>query len=656
MDQLGGNAPPIDGRLRLSAVLIVLVFATFGFRLFQLQIVERDDLVARSERNSVRTIRVTAPRGEILDREGRLIASFRPARELRVTPSDLGDASVTYAALAQLLDDNASELAERAGEPRGSRRFNAVTLKRDLVYEDLARVSAHNWAMPGVATVEVPRRHYVEGRRAAHLLGMLGEIRGDQLELPEFADYRGGEEIGQTGIESRFESHLRGRDGGRNVVVDAVGREFGKLDEVPPVPGGRVVLALDLDLQRAAEAGFLETPEGAGPLMGSAVALDIATGDVLAMASFPDYDPNDFAGGIAGDTWNALLADPWKPLRNRAIQNHYPPGSTHKPIVAAALLEEGVVDEHSTVTCRGGFRFGNRTYRCWKRSGHGVVDLKEAMKRSCDVFFYTFGIELGIDRMAEHARSFGLGRKSGIDLAGEQPGLVPDSAWKERRFRQPWYPGETVSAAIGQGYNLYTPLQLAISYAAIANGGTVMRPRIVLRLEDERGVAERRFPVRQDGRTTISAEHLARVRAGMTAVVEEQGGTGGRARVEGTTVAGKTGTAQVVRLEQYEGLEDDEIPVKFRDHAWFGAFAPVDDPQIAVGVFVEHGMHGSSGAAPIAQRIIEAWWKKQRPASDSPSEPRPFEPTPSGPTPSEPTPNEPTRVATLGQEVDRAGD
>lgn len=611
LDQLGGNAPSIDGRLRLSAALIVLVFAVFGFRLFQLQIVERDDLIARSQRNSVRTVRITAPRGEILDREGRLIASFRPARELRITPNDLGDPALTYAALAQLLDGDPADFDARVGEPNGSRRFSAVTVRRDLDVDDLARVSAHGWAMPGVRTVEVPRRHYLEGTRAAHLLGMLGEIRGDQLEKPEFEGYRGGDEIGQAGIEARFESHLHGRDGGRNVVVDAVGREFEPLDEVPPVPGGRVVLALDLDLQRAAEAGFLDVAEGEPQKMGSAVALDIESGDVLAMVSLPDYDPNAFAGGIDSETWNALLADEWKPLRNRAIQNHYPPGSTHKAVVAAALLEEGVIDENSTVTCRGGFRFGNRTYRCWKRSGHGVVNLKTAIQRSCDVFFYTYGVQLGIDRMAKHAKSFGLGRKSGINLDGEQPGLVPDGAWKERRFRQPWYPGETVSAAIGQGYNLYTPLQLAISYAAIASGGKVMRPRIVLRLEDDRGVTERRFPVKQEGKVSVAARHLARVREGLMAVVEEPGGTGGRARVPGLLVAGKTGTAQVVRLEQYEGLEDHEIPVKFRDHAWFGAFAPAEDPKIAVGVFVEHGMHGSSGAAPIAQRIIETWWNKQ---------------------------------------------
>ena len=621
MDHLGGSDLPIDGRLRLSAALIVLVFGIFGLRLFQLQIIEREDLMERSQRNAVRTLRVPAPRGEILDREGRLIASFRPARELRITPDDLDHPDRTYAALAQLLGRDATEMRERVGHPRGGQRFQPVRLDGDLDADAFARVDTHRWAMPGVTTPSLPRRHYLNGALAAHLLGSLGEIRADQLDDPKYEGYRGGDEIGQTGIEARFESHLRGKEGGRNVMVDVAGREVDVLDEVAAVPGGRVVLALDVDLQRAAEQGFLDVPEGEPPQMGSAVALDVTTGDVLAMASFPTFDPNDFAGGIPAEIWSSLVEDEWKPLRNRAIQNHYPPGSIHKAIVAAALLEEGIVDGDSTVTCRGQFRYGRRNYRCWKRGGHGVVDLKTALKRSCDVYFYTYGVQLGIDKLAEHAKTFGLGGRTGIELGGEQPGLVPSSEWKQRRFGEVWYPGETVSASIGQGYNLYTPLQLAVAYAAIANGGTVHRPRLVLRLDDRDGVTERRFPVKERGRVSVSAEHLERVREGLQAVVQEPGGTGGRVRIPGILVAGKTGTAQVVRLEQYEGLEEHEIPVRFRDHAWFGAYAPADDPKIAIGVFVEHGLHGSSAAAPIARRIIEAWLAKQPGAMD-PSEAR----------------------------------
>ena len=395
------------------------------------------------------------------------------------------------------------------------------------------------------------------------------------------------------------------------MVVDAAGREVEVLDEVGAEPGGKLVLALDVDLQRAAEEAFLDVPEGEPPKMGAAVALDVRTGDVLAMTSRPGFDPNAFAGGIDAATWKALTTDEWEPLQNRAIQNHYPPGSTHKAIVAAALLEEGVVDRRSRAFCPGFFRHGGRIYRCWKRGGHGSVDVVRALKESCDVFFYTYGVQLGIDRMARYARSFGLGEPTGIGLPGEAPGLVPSSKWKERRFGEPWYPGETVSASIGQGFNLYTPLQLAVAYAAIANGGKVLRPRLVLRLESRDGRVTRTFPPQVRGEVAVSDRALDVVREGLEAVVMEPRGTGGRARVPGVSVAGKTGTAQVVRLEHLEGLEEDEIPMRYRDHGWFAAFAPVEDPEIAVGVFVEHGLHGSSAAGPVAQRILARYFEKR---------------------------------------------
>jgi penicillin-binding protein 2 len=277
-------------------------------------------------------------------------------------------------------------------------------------------------------------------------------------------------------------------------------------------------------------------------------------------------------------------------------------------MVAAGLLEEKVVTKHTQVFCPGYFRFGGRSYRCWKKEGHGSVDIVEAIQKSCDVFFYTNGVQLGIDRMARVAKSFGLGETSGIGLAGEVGGLVPSSEWKERRFGERWYPGETVSASIGQGYNLYTPMQLAVSYAAIASGQRI-QPRLVLRVEGPDGVEE--APPAKRTPLPIAPEHLELVRLGMTAVVEEPGGTGGRARVPGVRVAGKTGTAQVVRLDHTEGMKESEIPIRYRDHAWFGAFAPADAPEIAVGVFVEHGLHGSSGAGPVAQRILARYFEKQ---------------------------------------------
>jgi len=605
---LSGGDVPIDGRLRLFAALLGAIFAIFELRLFQLQVVEAQELRERALRNSVRTVRLEAPRGEIVDREGRTLADTRSARELSVVPNDLQRKEVTFAALAQLLERDVAELGERVGSPRGNARFRPVRLVGDLDYVQLARIETHRFALPGVGTHVRPLRNYPHGPLGAHVLGTLGEVRGDQLEKEAYADHRAGDVIGQTGLEAELESTLRGVAGGRNIVVDAAGREVEELERVEPEPGSRVVLTLDLDLQRAAWEAFHDVPDGEPPKMGSAVAIDVHTGDVLALVSLPAFDPNAFAGGIDAATWKALTGDEWDPLQNRAVQNHYPPGSTHKVIVAAALLEEKVITPQSRVFCPGFFRYGGRSYRCWKKEGHGSVDLIRAIQQSCDVFFYTYGVQLGIDRMARIAKGFGLGQPTGLGLSGETTGLVPSSEWKQRRFGERWYPGETVSASIGQGYNLYTPIQLAVSYAAIASGEQI-QPRLVLRVEGKDGVYEappaKRHPV------PVAPEHLAWVRRGMTAVVEEPGGTGMRARVPGVRVAGKTGTAQVVRLEHTEGMKEHEIPVRHRDHAWFGAFAPADAPDIAVGVFVEHGLHGSSGAGPVAQRILARYFEKR---------------------------------------------
>ncbi len=611
-NHLTGSELPIDGRLRLAGVLITFVLMGFVVRLFQLQILEGDDLRRRSEQNSVRQIRLEAPRGEVLDREGRVLASTRPAYRLEVVPNDLQRRAPTFAALGRLLAREPADLDGRVGPTRGRGRFRPVVLMDDLDFEVLARVETHRFAMPGVRTHVEPRRHYLGGSSAAHLLGTIGQIRADQLERPAFEGYRSGDVIGQGGLEARFESHLRGREGGRNVLVDASGREVGDpLLEVPAVPGGRVVLSLDIDLQQEAEAAFEDVPELLAPAMGAVVALDVRTGDVLAMLSRPTFDPNDFAGGIDSATWKQLTSDDWDPLQNRAIQNHFPPGSTHKALVAAALLSEKVIGPTSTVFCPGFYRFGGRSYRCWKRSGHGRVNLQDALKRSCDVFFYTYGEKLGIDRLARYVKAFGVGQPPQLGLGSEAPGLVPSSEWKRRRFGKPWYPGETISASIGQGFNLITPMQLAIAYAAIANGGSVLQPRVVLRLESQDGITVKTFASKTVGKVPVSAAHLAQVRRGLRAVVEETGGTGSRARVPGIAVAGKTGTAQVVRIERYEGLAEAEIPIRYRDHAWFAAFAPAEDPEIAVAVFVEHGMHGSSAAAPIAGRLLRRYFEKQ---------------------------------------------
>jgi penicillin-binding protein 2 len=610
-----------ETRITLTAAGLAAVFGIFILRLFQLQIVEGEALSLRATRNSVRAVRIEAPRGEILDREGRMLAGTRPAFGLEVIPSEVQGSGVTFAALGRLLETDAAGLEQQVAKKRGRERFQPVRLADDLSFTELARVESHRHALPGVVTEARPRRHYVEGILGAHLLGSIGEVRGDQLESERYAGYLSGDVVGQTGLEALLESHLRGRPGGRNVVVDVAGREMEVLDVVEPRTGGSVVLTIDLDLQRAAEEAFDATEEGQPPRMGALVALDPRNGDVLALVSRPTYDPNDFAGGIDPETWKALTTDRWHPLQNRAIQNQYPPGSTYKAFVAAAGLAEGLVTPHTQVFCPGSFAFGRRVYRCWKKEGHGSVALHQALQRSCDVYFYQLGLKLGVDRLAHYAQAFGLGKLTGIPLANERAGLIPTAAWKQQRFREPWMAGETVSISIGQGFDLVTPLQLAVGYAAIANGGSVIEPRLVLRRTDPSGRVEEAPPPVVRGRVPVSDEHLALVRKGLTAVVEDPGGTGGRSRVPGVAVAGKTGTAQVVRLEHTDGMEEHEVPIQYRDHGWFVAYAPAESAEIVVAVLAEHGGHGGSAAAPLAQKVLARYFEKQRGPAPVPEDP-----------------------------------
>ncbi|MDH3521629.1 MAG: penicillin-binding protein 2, partial [Myxococcales bacterium] len=585
-------------------------FSVFFARLFQLQLVQTDDLRRRSQRNYVRTVRLEAPRGDILDREGRVLATTRPAFGLQVIPSDVHQSELTYALLSMLIDRESGELRELVESPRGRGRFQPVRLAGDLSYDQRARLESHLYALPGVVSDVRPRRHYVGGQLAAHVLGYLGEIQRQQLATRSFADYRQGDVIGQAGIEWVMQSQLRGSAGGRNLVVDVAGRVVDVLAEIDPDPGGSVALTLDLDLQRAAEEAFLPEVLGGPAKIGALAALDVRSGDVLALVSKPSFDPNDFAGGIDGETWNALLSDEWRPIQDRAISGQYPPGSTYKPFVAAAGLQAGIVDPEEKIFCPGSFRLGRRTYRCWKRAGHGWVDLRRAIVESCDVYFYQLGLEIGVDRLASYARSFGLGSLTGIQLPHEKPGLVPTSAWKERRFDEVWLRGETLSASIGQGFNLATPLQLAVAYAAIANGGKVLAPRLVLQSADRDGNVIPAPPPEVRGTVTVSDEHLERLREALEAVVGEIHGTGARARVPGVRVAGKTGTAQVVALDHTEGLDEDEVEFRHRDHAWFVGFAPAEAPEIVVAALVEHGGHGGSSAGPIVQRVLARYFEK----------------------------------------------
>lgn len=602
------------GQIRLWPIAIVVasIFLLFMARLFQLQILEGEALASRSQANYVRTVRLEAQRGAIVDREGRTIAASRPAYGVDLIPNEIRNPWRTYSVLGSILGEDPSEIAQRVGRPTGRRRFQPVNLSKDLPLEARAQVAEHRFAMPGVELYRKPLRDYVYGSMAAQLLGTIGEIDPEELREAEYEGYRSGETIGKTGLEATNERHLRGRDGGVNLVVDVAGREIDEIDRREPTPGGRLVLSLDLDLQRVAEQAFRSPDPEQPDLMGALVALDPHTGDVLALVSAPSYDANAFAGGIDRETWAGLNGDDWRPLRNRAIAGVYPPGSTYKAIVAAAGLAEGLIDETTVVPCLGQFRLGRRTYRCWKRGGHGPVDLEKALAGSCDVYFYELGKSLGVENLARYARLFGLGRPTGLGVRGEVGGLVPTPEWKMRVRKERWIDGETISLSIGQGANLTTPIQLAVAYSVIANGGHVVEPRLVLRRETWDGeVLDETQPVFRE-RNVIAPPILELVTRGLRSVVMDPRGTGRRAQVPGINVAGKSGTTQVVSLDLVEGLEPEEIPLKYRDHALFAAFAPVESPEIVVVAVAEHaGGGGGAVAAPMAQKVLAEYFRKQ---------------------------------------------
>jgi penicillin-binding protein 2 len=471
----------------------------------------------------------------------------------------------------------------------------------------MATVEVHKFDLPGVAVSVAPRRHYLHATNSAHLLGYVGEISAGELGKAMYADLKAGDFIGKFGIEKAYETMLRGHRGGRQVEVNATGQVVNVLNTVPASAGRNITLTIDSALQQTA-GQLLEGQAGA------VVAVDPANGDVLAMVSSPTYDPNWFVTGMSREQWQGLVENPFRPLENKAIQAEYPPASTYKIITALAGLEEGVIDANTTMFCPGHYAFGNRIYRCWKRTGHGEVNVVKALSESCDVFFYQVGEALGVDVLAKYAKACGLGSLSGIKLDRESRGLVPTKAWKRQKMGVAWQGGETLSVAIGQGFNLATPLQLAVMAAAVGNGGTVYRPRLIRRVQPpehdgdwDRDGGLLSEPAVVAGTIPVKPETLDLVRRGLWEAVNSPRGTAYRSRLEQIEFSGKTGTAQVVGRSLVEGLDDDQIKMTHRDHAWFVAYAPSQDPRIAVAVIIEHGEHGSSAAAPVASKVIEAY-------------------------------------------------
>ena len=604
--------PRLEPRIMVLTAMIMAVLAGAVLRLYYLQLIKHHEMAELSDRNRIRLQRLPALRGLVFDARHRALVDTRPSFDAVVVPEDSPDISATTERLQKLLGQDGLEKKLDDAADQGRPEFEPVTVQERLNWHQVVMLETHQLEMPGVSLQVNPRRHYIYGPIAAHLLGYVGEVT--VRDLNRLPDYRTGDEIGKFGLERTLEENLHGDSGGQEIEVDSVGRRLRLLREIPERPGNSVVLTLDLDLQRVAE-------EGIGDRAGSLVAIDPNTGYILAMASHPAFDPNTFAGGITNAVWRTLTTDPNHPLSNRAIQGVYPPGSTFKIVGSIAGLEDHAINPDTSFGCSGGIYFGGREYRCWRKQGHGSISLHRAIVESCDVFFYNVGQRLGIDRLSVWAHALGLGQKTGIDLDNERSGTIPSSAWKQQRFGERWYPAETLSAAIGQGYVGATPLQLAQMTATVANGGILYKPQFVREIDTLDGTVAKAYPPIIERRVQIDPDVLDRVRAGMAGVVNEASGTAHGAKLDNVIVAGKTGTAQVIKEAQGARTKETALPERYRDHAWFVAFAPADHPQIAIACIIEHAGHGGSAAAPVVKAVLQKFFELNPPQGGLPAKP-----------------------------------
>jgi penicillin-binding protein 2 len=606
--------PGLRRRFLVVSLLAIAIFLLLALRLWYLQVINVDRYRALSERNRIRYLPIAAPRGPIYDRDGDLLIDNRPAFAVSVLRQEVEDKDRLLDRLATYLGVPREILAARWEEGRRFPAYRPFPVAEDVSRDVVERIQENSVDLPGVLIQVRPLRSYPYQELAAHLFGYLGEITDQELDEERYSEYGPGDFVGKSGLEQYLESDLRGEEGERLIEVDVKGKELRILKTQEPHPGHKVYLTLKRTVQQAAEKAF-------GDEAGAAVAIDPRTGEILAMVSRPSFNPAEFARGISAKDWQALLKNPRHPLQNKALRGQYPPGSTFKLVTALAALKAGVITPATTVDCTGSLTVGNRDFRCWKKEGHGPTDLKKAIRESCDVYFYQAALGVGIDRIAEMAHQLGLGETLGFPPGGENAGLVPDRAWKRSRYGAPWYDGETVIAAIGQGYVTATPLQLAVMTATIANGGRLLRPHVVKEVTDLDGRDLRTTEPELISTADIPAADLRAVRRGMEAVVNEPHGTGQACRLDEVRVAGKTGTAQVVRMKKDRDANRKDVAYRLRDHALFVAYAPADDPQIAVAVVVEHGSHGGSAAAPVARAIFQSYFGIETP---QPVMPAPF--------------------------------
>jgi len=593
-------------RIGIAGVAVVIFFGLLAARFVFLQVLQHEHYASKAEDNRISIVPVTPNRGLIVDRNGIVMARNYSGYTLEIFPRRVNSIERTIDEVAQLIEIQPRDRARFRKLLAETRNAESLPIRTRLSDEEVAKFAANRYRYDG--TVEIKARsfrQYPFDDVASHVMGYMGRInQADQARLEEEgvdANYRGTDYIGKAGIEASYQDELHGTTGFEQVEIDAAGRSIRTLSRTPSQPGNNVALTLDLRLQQVAETAF-------GERRGAVVALEPSSGAVLAFVSKPGFDPNQFVDGIDPLYWSELNNSPDRPLYNRAIAGTYPPGSTFKPFMALAALELGKRTPRSTINDPGYFFFGGRRFRDSKPTGHGVVDLFKSIVVSSDTYYYILANDMGIDAIAGYMKHLGFGAKTGIDLQGEVPGVLPSPEWKQKRFRRPeqqrWYPGETISIGIGQGYNSYTPIQMAQALATLANGGTVYRPRLVAYVDNPRTGERRHFEPQVVHRIPAKRENLDFVKRAMAGV--NQDGTGARAFAGAQyTSGGKTGTAQVIAIKQNEKYDEKKVSERHRDHSWFIVFAPVESPKIALAVIVENGGFGARAAAPIARTMLD---------------------------------------------------
>jgi len=601
-------------RAVVAAIIIILMLGGLLFRLAWLQIVDYDRFANLSENNRIRLMELPPTRGLIYDRNGVILAENKPTFHLEIIPEQVEDMAATLEGLAEIVTISETELENFKEQLKVRRSFQSISLRTRLDEDEVARLAVNRHRFPGVDINARLSRYYPQGSLAAHAVGYVGRINEKELTVIDEGNYRGTTHIGKTGLEKYYESELHGTVGRQRVEVNAQGRIIRVIDKVPPVAGNDLVLNLDIELQQLAEKSLKD-------FAGSVIAIEPHTGAVVVFVSKPEFDPNLFVHGISHKDYNALQHDIDRPLFDRAIYGQYPPGSTFKPFIGLAGVEQRRFGTRESIYCSGHYLLEGddteRKYRDWKKAGHGMVDLNKSIEQSCDVYYYELAHRMGIDSMHEFLAKFGFGEKTGIDLFGERSGLLPSTEWKKRVHGKVWYPGETLISGIGQGYMLTTPMQLAVATAALASRGE----KIVPRLLKEVHISHRdEVKVREPSKTLIKLrveKHWDIMFKAMQDVVHGKWGT---ARATGWgmkfKMAGKTGTAQVFGIAQDEEYDAETIAKKLRDHGLFIGFGPVEDPVLAVAVVAENGEHGSA-MAPIAKVLIKRYMEKYSATADA---------------------------------------